>query len=59
MQEVLQHYLQQGSKLVAKVLDCTKAFDLANFDIMFGRLLDCGMPAIIGMEIAISLSFSI
>ena len=27
VQEVLQHYLRQGSKPVAVVLDCTKAFD--------------------------------
>ena len=42
VQEVLQHYLRQGSKPVAVVLDCTKAFDLAQCDILFGRLLDRG-----------------
>ena len=36
--EVLQHYLRQGSKPFFVVLDCTKAFDLAKFDILFGHL---------------------
>ena len=54
MQEVLQHYLRQGSKPVAVVLDCTKAFDLAKFDIMFGRLLERGMPAIVVRVVAFS-----
>ena len=33
VQEVMQHYLRQGSKPVAVVLDCSKAFDLAKFDL--------------------------
>jgi hypothetical protein len=45
--EVLQHYLRQGSKPVAVVLDCTKAFDLARFDVLFDRLLQRGVPAIV------------
>ena len=44
--EVLQHYICQGSKPVAVVLDCSKAFDLARFDILFSRLLD-RIPAIV------------
>ena len=39
--EVLQHYLWGGSKPVAVVLDHTKAFDLAKFDILFNCLLGC------------------
>ena len=46
-QEVMQHYLRQGTKPVAVVLDCTKAFDLAKFNILFTRLLDSGMPAVV------------
>ena len=46
VQDVLQHYLQRGSKPVMVVLDCTKAFDLARFDILFGRLLE-KIPAIV------------
>ena len=54
VQEVLQHYLRQGSKPVAVVLDCTKAFDLAKFDILFGRLLQRGLPAIVVRVLAFS-----
>ena len=54
VQEVLQHYLRQGGKPVAVVLDCTKAFDMAKFDIMFGWLLERGMPAIVVKVLAFS-----
>ena len=47
VQDVLQHYLRQGSRPVAVVLNCTKAFDLAKFNILFGRLLNRGMPAVV------------
>ena len=43
--EVLQHYFRQGSRPIAVVLDCSKAFDLAKFDLLFTRLLDSGLPA--------------
>ena len=46
-QEVLAHYLRQGSRPIATVLDCTKAFDLAKFDLIFSRALDCSLPAIV------------
>ena len=56
VQEVLQTYLRQGSRPVAVVLDCTKAFDLARFDILFGRLLDRSVPAIVVRVLAYSYS---
>ena len=52
--EVLQHYLRRGSRPVAVVLDCTKAFDLARFDILFGRLIDRSVPAIVVRVLAFS-----
>ena len=56
VQEVLQHYLRQGSRPVAVVLDCSKAFDLAKFDLLFSRLLDSGLPAIVVRVLAFSYS---
>ena len=32
---------------MAVVLDCTKAFDLAKFSILFKRLLARGMPVVV------------
>ena len=52
--EVLQHYLRQGSKPVAVVLDCSKAFDLARFDLLFSKLLSRGMPAVVVRVLAYS-----
>ena len=46
VQEVFQQYLIQGSKPIAIILDCTKAFDLARFDILFTRLQE-RLPAIV------------
>ena len=46
VQEVLQFYLREGSKPVAVVLDCSKAFDLAKFDRLFSRLLE-RLPAVV------------
>ena len=56
VQEVLQTFLRHGSRPVAVVLDCTKAFDLARFDILFGRLLQRSVPAIVVWVLAFSYS---
>ena len=48
--------MRQGSRPVAVVLDCTKAFDLARFDILFGRLLDRSIPAIVVRVLSFSYS---
>ena len=48
VQEVLQTYLRAGSKPIDVVLDCSKAFDLAKFNILFEKLLiERKMPAIV------------
>ena len=55
VQEVLQQFLRAGSKPVAVVLDCSKAFDLARFDILFERLLtERRVPAIVVRVLAFS-----
>ena len=45
--EVVQHLLRQGTNPIVTVLDCTKAFDLCKFSILFGRVLDKGVPPIV------------
>ena len=47
VQEVLQHFLKRGSNPIAVVLDCSKAFDLAKFNIIFNSLLERGLPAVV------------
>ena len=39
VQEVIQHYLRNGSHPIIAVLDCSRPFDLARWDKMFQRLL--------------------
>ena len=45
--EVVQHLLRTGSNPIVTVLDCTKAFDLCKFSILFTRILDTGVPPIV------------
>ena len=47
VQEVVGHYLREGSHPLVVVLDCSKAFDLCKFDKLFTSILDKGMPPII------------
>ena len=45
--EVTQHLLRNGTNPIVTVLDCTKAFDLCKFSILFTRISDSGVPPII------------
>ena len=45
--EVVQHLLRNGTNPIVTVLDCTKAFDLCKFSILFNRILDSGVPPIV------------
>ena len=45
--EVVQHLLRNGTNPIVTVLDCTKAFDLCKFSLLFQRLLDSGLPSIV------------
>ena len=55
VQEVLHQFLLAGSKPIAVVLDCSKAFDLAKYNVLFERLLtDRRVPAIVVRVLAFS-----
>ena len=45
--EVVQHLLRTGTNPIVTVLDCTKAFDLCKFSILFERILETGVPPIV------------
>ena len=45
--EVVQHFLRQGSHPIVTLLDCKAAFDTCKFDILFTRVLETGVPAIV------------
>ena len=47
VQEVVGHYLREGSHPLVVVLDCSKAFDLCKFDKLFSLLLQKGLPPVI------------
>ena len=44
--EVANHFLRNGTNPIMTLLDCTKAFDMCKFDILFLKLLD-RLPAIV------------
>ena len=43
----MQHFLRQGSHPIVTLLDCKAAFDTCKFDILFRRVLDTGVPAVV------------
>ena len=45
--EVVQHFIRQGSHPIVTLLDCKAAFDICKFDILFEKLLDTELPAIV------------
>ena len=45
--EVVQYFLRQGSHPIVTLLDCRAAFDTCKFDILFKRVLETGVPAIV------------
>ena len=47
VQEVIGHYLRNGSHPIMTVLDCSKAFDTCRFSTLFSKLLDTGMPPVV------------
>ena len=47
VQEVVGHFLRNGSNPILTVLDCSKAFDTCMFGTMFTKLLDTGLPPIV------------
>ena len=45
--EVVQYFLRQGSHPIVTLLDCKAAFDTCKFNILFEKLLNTGLPAIV------------
>ena len=47
VQEVVGHFLRNGSHPILTVLDCSKAFDTCKFGTMFNKLLGKGLPPVV------------
>ena len=45
--EVASYYLRRGTPCIITLLDCTKAFDKCKFDILFQKLLERKLPAVV------------
>ena len=45
--EVAGYFLRNGSPVITCLLDCSKAFDLCKFSVLFTKLLDKNMPPIV------------
>ena len=45
--EVANHYMRNGSYPIMTLLDCSKAFDMVKYNILFSKLLDKGLPAVV------------
>ena len=47
VQEVVGHFLRNGSNPILAVLDCSKAFDTCKFGTMFTKLVQSGLPPVV------------
>ena len=45
--EVASYFLRKRTPCIVTLLDCTKAFDKCKFDILFGKLVDRKVPAVV------------
>jgi hypothetical protein len=45
--EVTSYFLRKGTHCIVTLLDCTTAFYKCKFDILFGKLVDRGVPAVV------------
>ena len=45
--EVANHFMRNGTSPIITLLDCSKAFDMVKYDIMFSKILDKGLPAVV------------
>ena len=45
--EVVNYFLERGTNPIITLLDCSKAFDLCKFSILFTKLIDRGLPPIV------------
>ena len=45
--EVTNYYMRRGTAVTACLLDCSKAFDKCKFDILFTKMIQRGIPAVV------------
>ena len=45
--EVTNHFLRRGTPVTACLLDASMAFDKCRFDLLFQKLIDKGLPAVV------------
>ena len=45
--EVANPYMKNGSNPIMTLLDCSKAFNMVKYSILFNKLLDKGLPAVV------------
>jgi hypothetical protein len=45
--EVAGHFLRRGSPCIVTLMDCSKAFDMCSFEVLFKKLMDKGLPPLV------------
>lgn len=45
--EVANHFMRNGTCPIITLMDCSKAFDMVKYNILFSKLLDKGLPAVV------------
>ena len=45
--EVAGYFLRRGSPCIVTLMDCSKAFDMCSFEVLFKKLMDKGLPPLV------------
>ena len=45
--EVANYYMRNGTSPIMTLMDCSKAFDMCKYSILFNKLLEKGLPAVV------------
>ena len=45
--EVASYFLRRGSPCIVTLMDCSKAFDMCSFEILFSKLMAKGLPSVV------------
>ena len=45
--EVAGYFLRRGSPCIITLMDCSKAFDMCSFEVLFKKLMDKGLPPLV------------
>ena len=53
VKEVASHFMRDGTQPIMTLLDCSEAFDMFKYNILFNKMLKKGLPAVVVRSIVV------